>query len=189
MLTCLVPVLFKFYIQDVLKLKNNNNSGAKECILNHDARNHELKNFIIVFIRYSWWFLSWQTWIQSTCCDLIFKDTFKSYPFIYSKFFQVGTFLLSSPTKSSMEFSSLPRVKHTCHQHVFLRSYIIRRVVQISISSSSLCNFLHPLSNSKHIPQYPVIENRCFLFVLQCDRPCFAHIQLDSSNIYAPNNI
>jgi hypothetical protein len=29
MLTCLVPVLLTFYTQDVLKLKKNNNSGAK----------------------------------------------------------------------------------------------------------------------------------------------------------------
>ena len=45
------------------------------------------------------------------------------------------------------------------------------------------------LSHSKHILHYPFVENRCSPFVLQCDRPCFAHIQLDSSNIYAPNDI
>ena len=42
MLTCLVPVLFIFYIQYVLKLKKNNNSGAKGLIKN--GRKYELNN-------------------------------------------------------------------------------------------------------------------------------------------------
>ena len=33
MLTCLVLVLFTFYIQGALKLKKNNNSGAKGLII------------------------------------------------------------------------------------------------------------------------------------------------------------
>ena len=35
-LTYLVPVLFTFYKQSVLKLKKNNNSGAKRLMLNED---------------------------------------------------------------------------------------------------------------------------------------------------------
>jgi hypothetical protein len=93
-----------------------------------------------------------------------------------AKSFEWSLSFISPPPQISMHFSSPPYVPHSyisssvISSHSWYMSWsIINKTSHYAIPSIILW---HPQSYSKRIPQYPVVENRRSMFVLQCDRPC-----------------
>ena len=80
---------------------------------------------------------------------------------------------LSFPTKT-LYTPLLSPVRATCHAHLIFLDFVTRTIFgkQYRSLSSSLCNFLHPLSPrpcwTQYPPQYPILKHPQPTFLPQC---------------------